>query len=105
MTRVVFTAAADADVAYVFDDLLANAGKPTVVKYRSAFKTLYEHLALFPDSGAPRPKIGLRIRIGIVHPYVVIYRHAEVDGIVTVLRVVHGSRKITGKLRRGSIVT
>jgi plasmid stabilization system protein ParE len=68
MASVVFTAAADADAAFIFDDLYTKAGKPTVVKYRAAFKTLYEHLADFPDSGAPRPKVGSKIRIGIVSP-------------------------------------
>jgi toxin ParE1/3/4 len=101
MASVVFTAAADADAAFVFDDLYTKAGKPTVVKYRAAFKTLYEHLADFPDSGAPRPKVGPKIRIGIVSPYIVIYRHTEAEGVVRVLRIVHGSRRITGRLLRG----
>jgi plasmid stabilization system protein ParE len=71
MARVAFTAAADADAAFIFDDLYTKAGKSTVIKYRAALKTLYEHLAEFPESGAPRPKIGPKIRIGIVHPYIV----------------------------------
>jgi plasmid stabilization system protein ParE len=58
MARVVFTAAADADAASILADLYAKAGKPTVLKYRASFKTLYEHLAAFPDSGSPRPKLG-----------------------------------------------
>jgi toxin ParE1/3/4 len=103
MARVVFTAAADADAAFILDDLYTKAGKPTVVKYRASFKTLYEHLADFPDSGAPRPKMGSNIRIGIVFPYVVIYRHTEADGVVRVLRIVHGGRRITGKLLRGAL--
>ena len=102
MARVVFTAAADADAASIFDDLCAKAGKPTVVKYRALFKTLYDNLADFSDSGPPRPKVGTQIRIGVVFPYIVIYRHTEADGIVYVLRIVHGSRRITGKLLRGT---
>jgi toxin ParE1/3/4 len=101
MARVVLTDAADADAAFIFDDLYAKAGKPTVVKYRAAFKTLYERLADFPDSGAPRPTIGAQIRIGIVSPYIVIYKHTEADSIVRVLRIVHGSRRITRRLLRG----
>jgi toxin ParE1/3/4 len=102
VARVIFTAAADADAASIFDDLYAKAGKPTVVKYRALFKTLYDNLADFPDSGPPRPKVGPQIRIGIVSPYIVIYRHTEADGTVNVLRIVHGSRRITGKLLRGT---
>jgi toxin ParE1/3/4 len=59
-------------------------------------------LADFPDTGAPRPKIGSNIGIGVVSPYVVIYRHTEADGAVRVLRIVHGSRWITGKLLHGA---
>ena len=100
MARVVFTAAADADAALIFDDLYAKAGKSTVVKYSHRVRALYMHLAAFPDSGAPRPKIGAKIRIGIVHPYIVIYRHTEAESVVRVLRIVYGARKITGKLLR-----
>jgi toxin ParE1/3/4 len=42
--------------------------------------------------------LGKDIRIGIVLPYIVIYRHHEADDIVTVLRIVHGRRNITSKL-------
>lgn len=73
MARVVFTAAADRDASDIFNDLFVKAGKATVLNYRAAFRTQYEHLALFPDSGSPRPKIGANIRIRIVHPYIVIY--------------------------------
>ncbi len=59
---------------------------------------LYDRLAEHPDSGAPRPGLGTDIRIGIVLPYIVIYRHHEADDIVTVLRVLHGRRNITAKL-------
>jgi toxin ParE1/3/4 len=58
-------------------------------------------LAGFPDSGAPHSKIGAKIRIGVVSPYIVIYRHTVADSLARVLRIVHGSRKITGRLLRG----
>ena len=102
MSRIIFTEAADADAASIFDELYTKAGKPTVVKYRASFKILYDNLAAFPDSGAPRPNIGAGIRIGIVSPYIVITRHAEPDGVVTVLRIVHGRRRITGKMLRSA---
>ncbi len=59
---------------------------------------LYDRLADHPDSGALRPAPGQSIRIGIVSPFIIIYRHTEDSGIVTVLRIVHGRRKITGKM-------
>jgi toxin ParE1/3/4 len=96
--RIVFTDSADSDSLFIYTGLHLKAGKPTVVKYRALFKKLYEQLADFPDSGAPRPKLGPQIRIGIVSPYVVIYRYAEAENSVVVLRIVHGRRRIAGKL-------
>ena len=101
MAQVVFTATADSDVATIFDDLYAKAGKPTVGKYRALFRKLYDNLAAFPDSGTLRPMIGAQIRIRVVPPYVVIYKHTDFENTITVLRVVHGRRKISGKLVRG----
>ena len=97
MARVVFTASADADSASILVDLNTKAGKPAVVRYLALFRKFYEHLADFPDSGAQR-NVGPTIRIGIVSPYIVIYRYMEADSTVMVLRIVHGCRKITGKL-------
>ncbi|MBI1867622.1 MAG: type II toxin-antitoxin system RelE/ParE family toxin [Methylocystis sp.] len=88
----------DADSAAIYAELDAKAGKPTVLKYRALFRRLYEHLADFPDSGPPRYNLGPKIRIGVVSPYIVIYRHVEADNTLIVLRIVHGKRKITGKM-------
>jgi toxin ParE1/3/4 len=38
--------------------------------------------------------LGKEIRVGIVFPYLVIYRHSVADDTVTVLRVIHGRRNI-----------
>ena len=70
----------------------------TAVKFRELFKAVYERLGDHPDSGAPRPAIAPNIRIGVVSPYIVIYRHNVDDGAVTVLRIVHGRRRITGAM-------
>jgi toxin ParE1/3/4 len=70
----------------------------TAIKYRTLFRKLYEQLAGHPDSGAPRPALGPNIRIGVVSPYIVIYRHVEVAATVTILRIVHGRRRIAGKM-------
>jgi toxin ParE1/3/4 len=44
--------------------------------------------------------LGPNVRIGIVSPYIVIYRYAKNDDLVVVLRILHGRRKITGKMLR-----
>jgi toxin ParE1/3/4 len=101
MARVVITASADGDSAAVLDYLNARAGQLTVVKYRGLFRKLYDRLASHPDSGPPRPALGPNIRIGVVSPYIVIYRYTEAAETVTVLRIVHGRRRVTGKLLSG----
>jgi toxin ParE1/3/4 len=95
--RVVIASSADADYAEILTDLVARAGLRTATKYNELFERLYDRLADHPHSGAPRPVLGRSIRIGIVAPYIVIYRDED-DNIVTVLRIVHGRRRITGKM-------
>ncbi len=57
---------------------------------------------MHPESCEARPKLGAHIRVGVVVPYLVIYRHASGDNTVSILRILHGRRKITGKLLQGS---
>jgi toxin ParE1/3/4 len=102
VARVIVTPSADADTAEIIAHLAAKAGYRVADKYNASFEQLYDMLADFPDSGAPRPKVGAHIRIGIVSPYIAIYRHTEAEDTVRVLRIVHGSRRITGKLLRGT---
>ena len=101
MARIVVTDTASADQAAILGYLHAEAGSRTVMKFRSLFSALYDRLADHPASGPRRPRLGADIRIGIVSPYIVIYRHTPEDDTVTVLRIVHGKRKITGKLLAG----
>jgi toxin ParE1/3/4 len=102
VARVVITPSADADTSEIIAHLEAMAGYAVAARYSGSFEQLYDNLAHFPDAGAPRPGLGANMRVGVVSPYVVIYRHDEGAGVVRVLRIVHGSRKITGKLLRGA---
>jgi toxin ParE1/3/4 len=95
---IAFTDSADSDSSFIYADLHGKTGMRAVVKYRALFRRLYERLGDFPESGAPRPELGPDIRIGIVFPYIVIYRFDEADNSVIVLRIVHGRRKITAEL-------
>ena len=98
MTRVVVSSVADADTANILAYLASKAGRATAVKYNALFESLYDRLADHPDSAPTRPALGPNVRIGIVPPYIVIYDHEQAAGLVTVLRIVHGRRRITGKL-------
>lgn len=73
MARVVVTAPADADVAAILDHLDANAGRLIAAKYAEAFDAAYAY-------GSCR----------------LTYDYA--GDTVTVLRVLHGKRDITGDL-------
>ncbi len=102
MARVVVSLLAQADTATIVNDLENNAGHNVAVKYVASFEALYERLTAHPDSGAARPALGSHMRIGIVLPYVVIYRHVADDDVAAIVRIVHGSRRITRKLLRGA---
>ncbi len=98
MARLVITASADADIAAIASDLATKAGAEVAVRYYAEFDRLYRRLEEFPESGAPRPALGPLVRIGVVAPYIVIYEYAEAEGVVTIMRILHGRRRITRHL-------
>jgi toxin ParE1/3/4 len=96
MARVRVSTAAKRDVRDILSDLVRVAGHIVASRYAADFKRAYRGLVEFPDSGAPRPALGINARIKLVHPFVIIY-DADGEG-ATVLRVLHGRREITAKL-------
>jgi len=99
MARVVVSDQAKRDVRRILSDLAERASYRVAERYAEDFKATYRRLSRFPDSGPPRPELGTRARIAIVHPYIVIYDRMD-DATVTVLRVLHGKRNITRDLIR-----
>jgi toxin ParE1/3/4 len=77
--------------------LAKSTGKSIAQNYTARFESLIDRLAEYPDSYARCRGLGKDIRIGIVFPYLVIYRHREADDTVMVRRVVHGRRELTVK--------
>jgi toxin ParE1/3/4 len=102
MARVVVSTVAQADTAAILRDLATKAGRDVAADYAASLEALYDRLAVHPDSGAPRPAYGRHVRIGLVWPYIVAYRHVPNSDLVGVIRVVHGSRHITHKLLAGA---
>jgi toxin ParE1/3/4 len=98
VTRVIITDPADADSAEIIKDLTGKAGVLVADRYEADFDELYGRLATFPGSGSPRPKLGRFIRIGVVSPYVVVYRHIPDDDVVAIIRILHGRRRITRRM-------
>ena len=43
------------------------------------------------ESGSPRPRLGRFVRVGLVSPYVVVYRHIPGDDLIAIIRIVHGA--------------
>ncbi len=69
MARVIVTPSADADTAEILAYLAAKAGYGVAARYNASFERFYDNLADFPDSGAPRSKIGAEVRVGVISPY------------------------------------
>ena len=82
MARVVLSTVAQADTAAILRDIVANAGSRVAADYASSFAALYDRLASFPDSGAPRPILGRHVRMGVVSPNLVFYRHVPGSDLV-----------------------
>lgn len=95
MARVVIAEPADADSAEIISSLTAKAGALVADRCEADFDALYQRLATFPEIGSLRPKLGWFIRIGLVSPYVVVYRHVPDDDFIAVIRILHGRRRIT----------
>ncbi len=101
MARVVITGLADADSTAIIHDLTSTAGELVADRYEADFDALYRRLERFPESGAPRPALGAYVRIGVVPPYNVIHEYIEANDTVTIMRIVHGRRRITrGMMKR-----
>ena len=98
MARVVISTVAQADTASILRDLAAKAGRQVAADYASSFETLYERLSAHPASGSPRVHYGANVRVCIVSPYIVAYRHVPGADLVEVIRLLHGSRLITRRL-------
>jgi len=98
VTRVIITDRADADAAEIIKDLTDKAGVLVADRYEADFDALYRRWESFPGSGSPRPVLGRLIRIGVVSPYVFVYRYTPDDDLVAVIRVLHGRRRITRRM-------
>ena len=79
MPRVVVTELADADTARITHDIAREAGHQVAGKYSDRIERLYEKLADYPEScqAAPRARRPTYASVGIVYPYLVIYRYVS----------------------------
>ena len=102
MIEVVVSPQARGDLLDIIRYLADIASPATAEAWDRKLWQAIDELSEFPGSGAPRPRLGSNARIRIVGPYVAIYEHVRGSGVLVVLRVVHGGRKITRKLLAGT---
>ena len=98
MAKLIVSPPAALDAAAIVDLLSDKAGIDVAAKYLREIDALFERISLFPKSGMRRPSLGRDIRLGVVEPYVIIYRYRA--DTVTVARIVDGRRNITRRLVR-----
>ncbi|HVY13086.1 MAG TPA: type II toxin-antitoxin system RelE/ParE family toxin [Alphaproteobacteria bacterium] len=96
MARLRLTRLADSDLKNILSHVGEKAGYGSALDYARHFNDLYDRLARFPDSGAPRPALGDGARIALVLPYVVIYEHNSEE--VLILRILHSKQDATRAL-------
>jgi plasmid stabilization system protein ParE len=53
-----------------------------------------------PETGSPRPSLGVNARIAVIFPYVLIYDYDRDSNTLTLLRILHGRRNISQDLLR-----
>ena len=102
MARIILTRDADADSASIIADLAEKAGARVADRYEADFDRVYDRLADYPQSGAPRPRLGEHVRICVVSPYTIFYEYAEGDDEVIIMRIAHGRRKVSRRFLRGA---
>ena len=90
---VAYLPAAGRDLDDILDYLEVEAGKAVAERYVLSFRSSIARLSEFPFVGAARPELGPAIRHWVVDPYLVLY---DVDDTsVSILRIIHGKRRIT----------
>ena len=95
MARILFSAQFWLDFDAVIRELAEAAGEPVARKYNLDIRRSVRQLADNPGIGAPRGKLGRGIRMLVVAPFLILYEGAPKAKSVTVLRILHGRRRIT----------
>jgi toxin ParE1/3/4 len=99
MTRLVVAPEAESDTTEILDTLQTKAGGAVAARYADRFREVVQRLIEMPRSGARKPALGHNTRCMIVPPYVLICDYTVADDTVTLLRMLHGRRRITARMR------
>jgi toxin ParE1/3/4 len=102
MSKVQVTAPAKVDRFDILTSLAEKSGTNTAERYKIEFREWFHFLTHTPEGGAPRPRLGKNMRIVVVDPYLVIYHYDPEIDTVRILRIVHGKRRISARLLKGT---
>jgi toxin ParE1/3/4 len=94
MTRLIIPAQFTFDITQIHMHLEDVAGKTTTQRYLGQFEKAVRRLIEMPQSGSVRRRLGPDARRLVIRPYVLIYDYSAEHDTVTLLRLVHGRRKI-----------
>jgi toxin ParE1/3/4 len=89
VAEIVYSAAARADLAVIWDWVAAQGGPDSADRLLDRIVNRIAVLAHYPKSGPERPDIGDSARMLVFQKYVVLYQ-IRADG-VRVVRIVHGA--------------
>ncbi|OBZ93770.1 plasmid stabilization protein [Pararhizobium polonicum] len=85
------TVAADQDLIDIWT-YLAQENLTAADRLLDSFQNRFEQLLVYPESGQRRDDIAAGLRHLTLGNHLILYRYS--DGTVTILRVLHGRRKI-----------
>ena len=100
MASVRLTRLAITDYEDIIDFLESKAGARVADRYRQLFDAALDRIAVNPGVGAPRIKLGPKTRILVVYPYSIYYDGEPKGEVATALRILHGRRRVTGRIIR-----
>lgn len=92
MSRFSVTPEAREDLAAI-DDYIRKYRPAAARRMLQSLNRRFAFLGLFPYSGTRRPRLGRGVRFFVERRYVIYYR--KVSSGVQILRVLHGSRRVT----------
>jgi plasmid stabilization system protein ParE len=97
MLRVEFSPEARVDLIEIVD-YLSEAGLSVARRYEKEIERLIQNLHDLPSTGSPRREYGPNVRVLIVNPYVIFYEDLSERGDISILRILHGHRRVTPKM-------
>ena len=95
MARIDIGPSAKADLARIVADMRGQGRDRAADELEAELGVVLHRLAAFPETGSPRPGLGLGVRSEAVRPYVVLHEYDRTTDTVSVLRVLHGRRRLS----------